>query len=66
MKTIRCKSQETYRNIKTNVCYASKEDAQHDVDNPNTDTKQEDIACDVNIIVPKEALSMISKTKDEN
>ena len=66
MKAIRCKSQETYRNIKTNFRYATKEDAQHDVDNPNTDTKQEDIACDVNIIVPKEALSMISKTKDEN
>tara|TARA_R100000773_G_scaffold44015_1_gene43740 strand:+ start:1440 stop:1640 length:201 start_codon:yes stop_codon:yes gene_type:complete len=66
MKTIRCTSQETYRNKKTNLRYATKEDAQHDVDNPNTDTKQEDIACDVNIIVPKEALSMISKTKDEN
>ena len=66
MKTIRCTSQETYRNKKTNLRYATKEDAQHYVDNPNTDTKQEDIACDVNIIVPKEALSMISKTKDEN
>ena len=66
MKTIQCTSQEIYRNKKTNVRYATKEDAQHDVDNPNTDTKQEDIACDVNIIVPKEALSMISKTKDEN
>ena len=45
MKTIQCTSQETYRNKKTNVQYATKEDAQHDVDNPNTDTKQEDIAC---------------------
>ena len=66
MKTIQCTAQETYRNKKTNVKYASKEDAQHDVDNPNTDTKQEDIACDVNVIVPPEALSLISKTKDEN
>tara|TARA_R100001443_G_scaffold114385_2_gene130328 strand:+ start:4581 stop:4781 length:201 start_codon:yes stop_codon:yes gene_type:complete len=66
MKTIQCTSQEIYRNKKNNVKYATKEDAQHDVDNPNTDTKQEDIVCDVNIIVPKEALSMISKTKDEN
>ena len=66
MKTIQCTSQEIYRNKKTNVRYATKEDAQHDVNNPNTDTKQEDIVCDVNIIVPKEALSMISKTKDEN
>ena len=66
MKTIQCTSQEIYRNKKTNVRYATKEDAQHDVDNPNTDTKQEDIVCDVNIIVPKEALSLVSKTKDEN
>ena len=66
MKTIRCTSQETYRNKKTNLRYATKEDAQHDVDNPNTDTKQEDIVCDVNIIVPPDALSLISKTKDEN
>tara|TARA_Y100000114_G_scaffold99782_1_gene92892 strand:+ start:782 stop:976 length:195 start_codon:yes stop_codon:yes gene_type:complete len=63
MKTIRCTSVETYRNKKRNIKYASKEDAQQDVDNPNTDTKQEDIAVDVNIIVPKEALSLISKTK---
>ena len=66
MKKIQCTSQEIYRNKKTNLRYATKEDAQHDVDNPNTDTKQEDIACDVNIIVPKEALSLVSKTKDEN
>ena len=45
--------------------YASKEDAQHDVNNPNTDTKQEDIVNDVNIIVPPEALSLVSKAKDE-
>ena len=48
------------------MIYATKKDAHHDVDNPNTDTKQEDIVCDVNIIVPKEALSLVSKTKDEN
>ena len=48
MKTIHCKSEEIYRNKKTNVRYASKEDAQHDVNNPNTDTKQEDIVNDVN------------------
>ena len=66
MKKIQCTSQEIYRNKKTNLKYATKDDAQHDVDNPNTDTKQEDIVCDVNIIVPPEALSLISKTKDEN
>ena len=66
MKTIQCTAKETYRNNKTNVKYTSKKDAQQDVDNPETDTKQEDIACDVNIIVPPEALTLISKTKNEN
>ena len=65
MKTIKCEAKEIYRNKKTNVRYASKEDAQHDVNNPNTDTKQEDIVNDVNIIVPPEALSLVSKAKDE-
>jgi len=63
MKTIKCESQETYRNKKTNVVYASKNEAQQDVDNPNTDTKQEDIVTDVNILIPPEALSLISGTK---
>jgi hypothetical protein len=45
------------------VVYASKKDAEHDVNNPNTDTKQEDIATDVKVIVPPEALSLISDTK---
>jgi len=63
MKTIKCESQETYRNKKTNVVYASKDEAQQDVDNPNTDTEQEDIVTDVNILIPPEALSLISGTK---
>jgi len=63
MKTIKCESQETYRNKKTNVVYASKKDSEHDVNNPNTDTKQEDIVVDVNIMLPPEALSLMSGTK---
>tara|TARA_R100001015_G_C4632038_1_gene195093 strand:+ start:1157 stop:1351 length:195 start_codon:yes stop_codon:yes gene_type:complete len=64
MKTIHCDSETTYRNKKTNVLYKSKEDAQHDVENPNTDTKQEDIAVDTKIIVPPEALSLLSDTQE--
>ena len=63
MKKIQCTSQEIYRNKKTNIIYATKEDAEHDVNNPNTDTKQEDIVTDVKVIVPPEALSLISDTK---
>jgi|TARA_A100000172_G_scaffold65185_1_gene44665 hypothetical protein len=63
MKKIQCTTEEVYRNKKTNVVYASKKDAQQDVSNSNTDTKQEDIAIDVKVIVPPEALSLISDTK---
>tara|TARA_Y100000114_G_scaffold140066_1_gene144642 strand:- start:2695 stop:2895 length:201 start_codon:yes stop_codon:yes gene_type:complete len=66
MKKIKCESQETYRNIKTNFKYESKEHADKDVADPTTDTKKEHIAVDVNIIVPKEVFSLVSKTKDEN
>jgi len=64
MKTIKCESKETYRNKKTNMVYESKKDSEHDVNNPNTDTKQEDIVVDVNIILPPEALSLMSGTKE--
>ena len=63
MKKIKCEAKEIYRNKKTNIIYATKEDAEHDVSNPNTDTKQEDIVTDVKVIVPPEALSLISDTK---
>tara|TARA_B100001093_G_C26083210_1_gene699616 strand:+ start:255 stop:449 length:195 start_codon:yes stop_codon:yes gene_type:complete len=63
MKKIQCTTEEIHRNKKTNFKYASKEDATHDVNNPNTDTKQEDIVTDVNVIVPPEALSLVSGTK---
>ena len=64
MKTIHCKTEEIYRNKKTDVRYATKEDAEHDINNPNTDTKKEDVVTDVNVIVPPEALSLVSGTKE--
>lgn len=45
------------------MIYATKEDAEHDVNNPNTDTKQDDIVTDVKVIVPPEALNLVSGTK---
>jgi len=64
MKTIHCKTEEIYRNKKTDVRYATKKDAEHDINNPNTDTKKEDVVTDVNVIVPPEALSLVSGTKE--
>ena len=63
MKKIQCTTEEVYRNKKTNLIYATKADAEHDVNNPNTDTKQEDIVTDVKVIVPPEALSLVSDTQ---
>jgi len=63
MKKIQCTTEEIYRNKKTNMIYATKEDAEHDVNNPNTDTKQDDIVTDVKVIVPPEALNLVSGTK---
>ena len=63
MKKIQCETKEVYRNKKNNMVYASKEEAEHDINNPNTDTKQEYIVTDVKVIVPPEALSLISDTK---
>mgnify|MGYP003119176358 CR=1 FL=1 len=63
MKKIQCDTKEVYRNKKTNMIYETKKDADHDINNPNTDTKEEDVVTDVTIIVPPEALSLISDTK---
>jgi hypothetical protein len=63
MKKIQCETKEVYRNKKNNMIYATKKDADHDINNPNTDTKEEDVVTDVTIIVPPEALSLISDTK---
>ena len=63
MKKIQCTTEEIHRNKKTNMIYATKEDAEHDVNNPNTDTKQDDIVTDVKVIVPPEALNLVSGTQ---
>ena len=63
MKKIQCETKEVYRNKKSNTVYASKKDADHDINNPNTDTKQEDVVTDITVIVPPEALTLVSGTK---
>lgn len=63
MKKIQCETKEVYRNKKNNMIYATKKDADHDINNPNTDTKAEDVVTDVTVIVPPEALSLVSDTK---
>mgnify|MGYP003118939745 CR=1 FL=1 len=53
MITIKCESQTKITNKKSGLEYESEEQAQEDVNDPNTSTKEEDIQRDVTIIVPK-------------
>ena len=44
--------EKTFTNTKTGQEYNSHEECQADIDNPETDTKEEDIRRDVNVIAP--------------
>tara|TARA_R110001583_G_scaffold1525_1_gene11852 strand:- start:514 stop:762 length:249 start_codon:yes stop_codon:yes gene_type:complete len=54
----------TVKNLKTNKEYSSDKEAEDDVNDSNTDTKQEDISRSVNIKVAKMP-DVISESKDE-
>ena len=54
----------TVKNLKTNKEYSSDKEAEDDVNDSNTDTKQEDISRSVNIKVAKMP-DVISKSEDE-
>lgn len=48
-----CKVETTITNTKTGVEYESEDHAKNDVADPNTDTTDNDIRRDVNVIAPK-------------
>ena len=49
IKDVEIETEVTIKNLKTNVEYASDKAAEDDVNDSNTDTKQEDISRSVNI-----------------
>ena len=53
IKDVEIETEVTVKNLKTNVEYKSDKEAEDDVNDPNTDTKQEDISRSVNIKVAK-------------
>jgi|TARA_B100000989_G_C19368182_1_gene396180 hypothetical protein len=53
IKDVEIETEVTIKNLKTNVEYASDKAAEDDVNDSNTDTKQEDISRSVNIKVAK-------------
>lgn len=54
----------TVKNLKTNKEYSSDKEAEDDVNDSNTDTKQEDISRSVNIKVAKMP-NVLSESEDE-
>ena len=54
----------TVKNLKTNKEYSSDKEAEDDVNDPSTDTKQEDISRSVNIKVAKMP-DVLSESEDE-
>jgi|TARA_R100000353_G_scaffold4962_1_gene7146 hypothetical protein len=53
IKDVEIETEVTVKNVKTNVEYKSDKEAEDDVNDPSTDTKQEDISRSVNIKVAK-------------
>ena len=53
IKDVEIETEVTVKNIKTNVEYKSDKEAEDEVNDPSTDTKQEDISRSVNIKVAK-------------
>jgi hypothetical protein len=53
IKDVEIETEVTVKNVKTNVEYKSDKEAEDDVNDPGTDTKQEDISRSVNIKVAK-------------
>ena len=48
---VECETEIVLKNIKTNKEYGSDKEAEDDINDPNTDTKQEDITRSVKIMV---------------
>ena len=53
IKDVEIETEVTVKNVKTNVEYKSDKEAEDDVNDPSTETKQEDISRSVNIKVAK-------------
>ena len=60
--TIDCESKTKITNKKSGLEYDSEEQAQEDIKDPSTSTKEEDIQRDVTIIVPK--LDLFGETNE--
>ena len=61
----RCETEVTLTNTKTGKEYMSDKEADHDVNNPNSNTQRKDIRRDIKVTVPKMAMGS-GTLKDES
>ena len=61
----RCETEVTLTNTKTGKEYMSDKEADHDVNNPNSNTQRKDIRRDVKVTVPKMVMGS-GTLKDES
>ena len=62
---VKCETEVVVRNKKTNQEYASDEEAQNDINNPDTDTVADDVTRSVKIKVAKMPMIGTASDKDE-
>jgi len=62
---VKCEAEVVVRNKKTNQEYASDEEAQSDINNPDTDTVADDVTRSVKIKVAKMPMIGTASDKDE-
>ena len=62
---VKCETEVVLRNKKTNHEYGSDEEAQNDINDPNTDTVADDVTRSVKIKVAKMPLIGAASDKDE-
>ena len=62
---VKCEAEVVVRNKKTNQEYTSDEEAQNDINNPDTDTVADDVTRSVKIKVAKMPLIGAASDKDE-
>ena len=62
---VKCEAEVVVRNKKTNQEYASDEEAQNDINDPNTDTIADDVTRSVKIKVAKMPMIGTASDKDE-
>jgi len=63
---INCTTIVTIRNSKTGKVYKDETERDSDINNPNTETKAEDVVQDLTVQVSPKGLNLLQKTMDDN